>query len=582
MKIRRATALLAGGVVLAMTAAACGGSTAPPSTNTPKGPSGTATWAEVTDTIQNFFSVISAGNSTATANIVGRLQLSPFEILPDFTIKADPDLMAGEPATATTNGKFTVTYTLNPKAVWNDGQPITWQDFEFTWQIQKSSDPKKGGCEALLGTTGYDQIESVAKGANDQTAVVTFSSPYPDWKSLFQLYSKHVIDKGDPKATCAYITKGWPLTDGIPVGATNGPWQLLKTDIDTQNKTETLTPSPKWWGASQPGLQRLVYLYTGSDAGVAVKNLKSGTVDIIYPQPQLDLVKQIKALAPSVTSETNFGLSFEHMDLNTRNVHLAKPEIRKAIALGLDRQQIVTATVGQFDSRASVLGNRLIVTNQPGYKNNGAAYDHRDVAAAQRSIESAGYKKGPDGIYVSPQGQRLSLEMMTTVNNKLRENTIDTVTAQLKDVGIEIKKYLNPDIFAGKEKPKSLEAGGFDIGLFAWVGSPFVTQATSIYKSVKGDAQGQNYVHGNDPLVDSLFDQLNKETDPQKLTELQNQIDTQLWNDMYTIPLYQKPTFIAFNARLTPYDPGTRRGVGDNATQVGPLWNNDTFTFKSS
>jgi peptide/nickel transport system substrate-binding protein len=584
VKIRRSAALLAGGLALALSAAACGSGGGGGGAGS-GGPRGQLTYGEATEKITNFMPLISAGNSTAVANVESRLFLGAYRLYPDFTVRPDLDLLSSEPTAGPVGGKFTVTYKINPKAVWNDGQPITWQDFEFTWQMHRSNDPATGGCPALLSTVGYDQIASVTKGSDDRTVVVTYAKPFGDWKSMFTapsdpVFSKHVMDQGDPKSNCTYLTKGWPIQSGIPDGAMSGPWVLLKKDIDTQNSVETLTPNPKWWGAPV-GLQRLVYQYIGSDAGTTVKNLKSGQDNLVYPQPQLDLVKQVQDLQPNITSQINFGLNFEHMDLNTRNPNLANTAVRKAIALALDRKALVAATVGQFDSRASVLNNRFYVTNQPQYKDtSGGLYDRQDTAQATKLIEGAGYKKGSDGIYASPSGSRLSFDMITTVNNKLREDTVDLVTQQLKAVGIEIKKDLDPDIFGAKTKPKSLEAGGFDIALFAWVSSPFPTPNISIYHSVVGDAQRQNYTHGNDPKVDALLGQLAVETDPAKAADLANQTDAQLWQDLFTIPLYQKPTFIAFSSSYVPYDPATGRGIGDNATQAGPLWNSDTFALK--
>jgi glutathione transport system substrate-binding protein len=42
---------------------------------------------------------------------------------------------------------------------------------------------------------------------------------------------------------------------------------------------------------------------------------------------------------------------------------------------------------------------------------------------------------------------------------------------------------------------------------------------------------------------------------------------------MATLPLYQKPTLIAFDQNV--------KGVGDNSTQVGPMWNSDTWSLAS-
>ena len=64
------------------------------------------------------------------------------------------------------------------------------------------------------------------------------------------------------------------------------------------------------------------------------------------------------------------------------------------------------------------------------------------------------------------------------------------------------------------------------------------------------------------------------EFDAAKATELGNQIDQQLTTDMATIPLYQKPTFIAWR--------NTFAGIGDNSTQDGPFWNANLWGQKTA
>ncbi|HEY9392030.1 MAG TPA: ABC transporter substrate-binding protein, partial [Mycobacteriales bacterium] len=393
-----------------------------------------------------------------------------------------------------------------------------------------------------------------------------------DWQSLFTLFPAHLMDKGDPKANCDEITKGWPMTEGIISDVSGGPWQLTREHIDNDHQVVTLTPNPNYWG-DKPKLARIVHQEIGNDPGTMVKGMRSGEINMVYPQPQLDLVSQIRSLAPKVTSQTNLGLSFEHLDFNTRDKHLAHPEIRRAFALALDRNAIVQATVGQFDNRAKVLNNRFYVNNQPGYQDNAPAeYNTRNVARARQLIESVGYTMGPDGIFRAPDGSRLSLEIATTQHNPLRESTVDLIIRQLRDAGIEGHKFLNQDIFQGRNKPRSLEAGGFQVALFAWVSSPFVSGNRSIYHSATADAPGQNYVLGNDPRVDALLRDLTLEPDMTRQAKLGNEIDRRLWNDMYTLPLYQKPTFIAYDSGFS--------GITDNATSAGPLWNSETYAVK--
>ncbi len=486
-----------------------------------------------------------------------------YKVYPDFTVKADTELLTGEPTSEVTGGKQIVTYKINPAAAWSDGDPIDAKDFEFTQRVQKSSDPAKGGCEVLLTTTGYEQIATVEGADNDKTVTVTYTTPFADWKSLFlPIFPQHIMDKGDAKANCAVVKKGWPIADGVPVSGST--MSLEKAGIDVNKKLLTLTRNEKYWGEKSK-LDRVIFQNIGNDPGVAVKALRNNEVQLIYPQPQLDLVKGIKDLEPNVVSRTNFGLSFEHLDFNTKDFHLAQKPVREAFAYAVNRPDLVAKTVGQFDGRASVLNNRYFVNNQPEYKDtSGGRFDKQDIAKAQSLLEGAGYTKGADGIYAK-EGKRLELEIMTTQANPLRENTVDVITQQLKPAGIAIKKFLNADIFAGREKPRSLAGGQFQVGLFAWVSAPFISGNQATYETPRSAEDfGNNYSRGGDPRVDALFPKINVETDPTKAAELGNQVDTLLWESMFTLPLYQKPTFIAYSSQYTD--------IEENATNAGPGW----------
>ena len=71
-----------------------------------------------------------------------------------------------------------ITYEINPKAVWEDGSPITAADFECTWEASLNT-PKS------IATTGYDQITSVAAGTSAAQVVVDFKSIYAPYRTLF-------------------------------------------------------------------------------------------------------------------------------------------------------------------------------------------------------------------------------------------------------------------------------------------------------------------------------------------------------------------------------------------------------------
>jgi peptide/nickel transport system substrate-binding protein len=104
------------------------------------------------------------------------------------------------------------------------------------------------------------------------------------------------------------------------------------------------------------------------------------------------------------------------------------------------------------------------------------------------------------------------------------------------------------------------------------VGNPFVSSQPPIYQTPQGGAVGQNYARVGTPEIDALLDQLVATTDRDEQVRIANEVDTQLWDLMPTIPLYQKPTFIAYSSTID--------GVEDNPTQAGPLWNASTWTVQ--
>jgi peptide/nickel transport system substrate-binding protein len=65
--------------------------------------------------------------------------------------------------------------------------------------------------------------------------------------------------------------------------------------------------------------------------------------------------------------------------------------------------------------------------------------------------------------------------------------------------------------------------------------------------------------------VDKLLDQVVGETDQTKAADLLNQVDTIMWQDLNTIPLFQFPDITSYSNKVT--------NVIYNPSQQGPTWN---------
>jgi glutathione transport system substrate-binding protein len=544
----RLAALLVG---LAMVAAACGGGDEGGETGGEAQIKEGGTLSFASDQEQAGFNPNTAkDNLFALSNIVTSIYPSVYNIHPDFTVQLSSEFM--DSAELTNEDPQTVVYKIKQNAVWSDGVPVTADDFIFWWENCNETN-KKADC---VLTTGYKDIESVEGSDGGKTVTTVYKNKFADWKSLF---SQYIIP--------AHYTKKQP--GGWNTGLDKNPEKIPSAgpfivDSYTPGQSLTLKRNEKYYG-TKAHLDSIVFRYL-PESTTQPAALQNNEVDMIYAQPQLDQVEIVKAI-PDVTSQVNFGLQYEHLDFNTKNPLLADKAVRQAFATGLNIQQIVDRTVKQFSDKATILGNRFWMNNQPEYQDHRGSYGNGDIAAAEKLLTDAGYAKGGDGIFAKG-GKKLSFNISTTQGNQLRETQEQLIQAQAKEFGMEIKiKNAEADVLFGEWLPEH----NFDISNFAWVATPF---AVSSNQSIFSTGSAQNYGQFSNPKVDELFTQAVAELDAAKATELGNQIDQLLWDDMATLPLYQKPQLIGWRNTFT--------GIGDNLSSQGPFWNAGVWAQKAA
>ena len=113
--------------------------------------------------------------------------------------------------------------------------------------------------------------------------------------------------------------------------------------------------------------------------------------------------------------------------------------------------------------------------------------------------------------------------------------------------------------------------------IFAWVDTPYPTGNDPIFQTQVKDksgaviAGGQNHNSYSNPMVDALMKQADGELDHAKQTELYNQADALMWQDMNTLPLFQKPTLLVYQTKY--------KNLQNNITQVGPSFSMEQWAL---
>lgn len=522
------------------------------------------------------------GNTFENGEALGVVLPQVFVPQPDFSVRLNTDLVTS--ATQSSAGPQTIVYKINPKASWNDGTPITADDFVYYWRTNDGKDcppPPASDSTQTKGclpqsTAGYDRIKSVTGSDGGKTVTVVFTKPYSDWKSLFgggyPLYPAHVAEKlsgakaGDAAhMTAAQMTQGWQYFQKNPPTkyATAGPYKMQDW---TDNDHATYVPDPKWWGAHKASLQRLIFKVI-TDATQEPIALRNNEVQGIYPQPEVDLVKQVKAI-PNVTYTIGSGLTWEHFDLNLHDPVLGKyPALRQAMFTAVSVKDIVAKTVGQFDPKVKQLGNHNFVPGQAGYQDvvSASGQGSGDLAKAKKYLTDAKFTgvgsalKTPDGKAVGPFNCRY------TTGNQIRQSECQILQNEMGQLGIKIT--IKP--IGAADLGTVLAGHQYDIIVFAWVASPFPTSNAQQTWTTGG---GGNYGGYSDKKVDALVAQAVGEPDASKAATLLNQADSIMTKAAYVLPLYQKPTFLAVQNRFV--------NMRDNATNVGPAYNTGEWGLK--
>lgn len=441
-------------------------------------------------------------------------------------------------AEVTSTDPQTVTYTINPKAVWSDGSAITWKDFEAVWKGNSGENPEFQSGD----TTGYRDIKTVAAGADDHEVVVTFDQTFGDWQKLFiYLYPASTID------TPEKFNTGWLNT--MPLSA--GPFLADTASVNKTAQTVTLARNDKWWGAA-PKLDTITFRALDSTADVDA-----------YLNNELDVVAagnterygRVKD-APNTDFRVSSSPAFSHITFGSGGV-LSDTATRVALSQAIDRSAIVKAMYSGIPYTVDTLDNHLILNTEEGYQANADVVKF-DVEAAKKGFEAAGWKL--EGDVLVRDGKKLEPRLVIPSGVPVSQQIAEIIQQTLAQVGVAVKiDAVSSDAFF----QDNVTPGNFDMTIFSWSGTGYVSDAVSIYQS--GD-NTQNFGKISTPEITDLLNQANAELDATARTALLNKADTLIWAEGHSLTIAQSPRLVAIRPGLANIGAASGNGKVDWTT----------------
>jgi peptide/nickel transport system substrate-binding protein len=241
----------------------------------------------------------------------------------------------------------------------------------------------------------------------------------------------------------------------------------------------------------------------------------------------------------------------ERSSPKTRHPLLTDPAVRQALALLIDRASVQQHIYGRT---GVATGNFL--NNPERFRSKNTTWEFSVEKAAQL-LESAGWKRGPDGIRVK-DGNRLKLLYQTSINAP-RQKTQAIVKQACQKAGIDVElKAVTASVFFSSDvaNPDTYTKFYSDLQMYTTTMTQpdpelFMNQFVSWEIASKDNKwQGRNITRWRSEEYDSLYRAAEGELDPVKRAALFIRMNDLVCNNQVVIPVVYRPRVGAISHKV--------------------------------
>jgi oligopeptide transport system substrate-binding protein len=434
------------------------------------------------------------------------------------------------------------TFKLRDGIQWSDGEPVTADDFVFSFQRlfnpKTASDyaylqyPIKNGSEIADGSV-TDPSQLGVKALDPRTVEITLEGPTPYFLQALTHYTaypvpKHLIDKlGDDWSKAANV-----------IG--NGPYKIIEWVPGSYIKS---VKSDTYYGAADVKIDEVNY-YVQDDLAAAFNRYRAGEYDILTDLPfdQQQLVKD------TIPNEGHFApfLGIHYYVINQEKAPFNNPEIRKALSMSINREIIGPDIWGSGEPPAYgwVPPGTANYEGVASYMPEWASLDYEErLAQAKALMEKEGF---------TPE-KPLTVQIRYNTNDNHQRLAV-AISAMWQEIGVKTELF-NAETAVHYD---ALRAGDFEIGRAGWqldYSDPSNTLELLKTGSMMDGAMnwGNNYGRYSNPEFDDLLNKAATEKDLAKRAALMGQAEKLAMDETGAIPIVYylsanvvKPTITGF------------------------------------
>jgi len=444
-----------------------------------------------------------------------------FQPLLRFDGNLTPQPAAAASYDVSADGK-TYTFHLRPDGRWSDGQPVTAQQFEYSWK--RILDPKLAAEYAdffvQAGIVGADDYNSGkvqtsdnvgVHALDDQTLEIDLNQPFGPLPDLAALW---VVAPERPDIINA-SPDSWTQDPSTYIG--NGPFMMSEW---VHQDHITLVPNPQYSGTSlwpKPTLQQVTFLMVTNGEADYAAYLNDERDWTLVPDSDVNQVLNDPNLSQQSRNYNELTTFWVHM--NNNKAPLDNPGVRKALAKSIDRQALIRDIAGGV----GIPFTSIIPPGMPGYQEGLGQELGFDAAGAKAMLAQAGY---PDPT----KFPTLTYSFATTTANQRRAEFLQAQWKQNLGINVQLNAMENKAYQAAfKDKDYQLAFGGW--------GADYPDPQDWFY-TLFGCKGGNNKYNYCNPNFDQLVNRADTGTDLDTRVGLYNQAQTILIQDAPVAPLF--------------------------------------------
>ncbi|MDP9018811.1 MAG: peptide ABC transporter substrate-binding protein [Candidatus Eremiobacteraeota bacterium] len=335
---------------------------------------------------------------------------------------------------------LSITYHLRKNAHWTDGVPVSSRDVKFSWRAIMNP------ANNALSRHGYDDIAGIDT-PDAHTAVVRLKKAFAPFVDTFFAESDLPYS-----VVPEHVLARFPNINQIAFNArptvSDGPfrferWAHGDRIVVTANDTFFM---------GKPHLRR-IEIRVVPDENTAVNLLRTHDVDFMY-QASIATYQTLKSI-PGVHFVWVDVNGYEGLEFNTAHRPLNDVRVRRAIAYGINKAQLVrTLTSGQEKLASEDLPDWMWASDS------GLTPYPYDPEKARKLLKAA-------GVTIP-----LELTIVTENANVTHKREALEIQAMLAQIGInvQLKTYPGDLLYAAAAAGGILNAGNFDLAIWPWYG----------------------------------------------------------------------------------------------------------------